>query len=127
MNKKFRIAEDFLKEAWEELRKYEQEGKETSLRQACEKGWAAVTQALKVINPKIKVHRDFGDTALKLAKEYNMEEILHGESCGEALHRTGFYEGQMSKGVVEANLKCVENFLKLINKILNSKKLENEF
>jgi len=120
-NKKLSLAENFLKEGLEELKKYEATKNRLFLQEACEKGWASVAQALKVVNPDIKRHADFGKTATKLAKKYNKMEIVYGESCGEALHRTGFYEGAMDVETAEINLKCVEKFLKLIDNILNLK------
>lgn len=123
MNKKLRLADKFLKEAWEQLKKYEDTKEELYLRQACEKGWGAVAQALKATNPKIKRHADFSDTAAKLARKYDNEEIVHGESCGETLHRTGFYEGALTKPAVEINLKSAEDFLELIDNILNGRRI----
>ncbi len=122
MNKNLQLAEEFLKEGKLELKRYEVTGKEMLLREACEKGWGAVMSALKAINPEIRQHRDFGKTATQLAKEYNNEEIVYGESCGEALHRTGFYEGDMDVETVEINLHCIENFLKFIDNILSNGK-----
>jgi len=121
-NNKLSKAHKFLDLAHKELKEYEKNKDEVILQEACKKGWGAVVFALKAVNPKIKYHRDFGETAARLAKEYNDEEILHGESCGEALHRTGFHEGDLPSSAVELNLKCVGNFLKLIDNILNGKK-----
>lgn len=81
-------------------------------------------QALKAVNPKIRYHRDFGETASKLARQYNNDEIVHGEACGEALHRSGFYEGNLGKLTVEDYLKCIDNFLTSIDDILNNGNLE---
>ncbi|MFH0775876.1 MAG: PaREP1 family protein [bacterium] len=120
MNGRLKLANRFLEEAREELKRYESTKDELFLREACEKGWGVVMTALKVVNPDIKRHADFGKTATKLAKEHNKMEMVYGESCGEALHRTGFYEGDMDAETVEINLKCVENFLKLIDNILNN-------
>jgi len=123
MNKKLGLAEEFLKEAQKQLKEYEATKNELNLRQACEKGWGVVMSALKIVNPKIKRHRDFGETAAKLAKEYNNKEILHGEACGELLHREGFYEGAISKERAQYLLEDVKDFLKLIDNILmNGKK-----
>jgi hypothetical protein len=121
-NNKLKKAYKFLDLAYKELNEYEKNKEEVILQEACGKGWGAVAQSLKIVNPKIRRHADFGDTTLKLSKEYENEEILHGESCGEALHRTGFYEGAMTKEVAKANLKYVGNFLRLIDNILNGKK-----
>jgi hypothetical protein len=121
MNKKLSLANEFIKEAWEQFQRYEKTGNELNLRQACEKAWATVAQALKVVNPQIKTHRDFGETAAALAKKYNNPEITYGEAFGEALHRSGFYEGDLGPGIVRQGLECIENFLKLIDNILNQK------
>jgi len=127
-NKKLSLAENFLKEGLEELKKYEATKNRLFLQEACEKGWASVAQALKVVNPDIKRHADFGKTALKLAKEYNNEEIMHGEAYGEHLHRAGFYEAQLDKEETEYGLLVVKNFLKLIDNILmNGKKGVKKF
>jgi hypothetical protein len=117
MDKRLRLANEFLEEAREQLKKHEETKKELNLRQACEKGWGSVAQALKAVNPKIRYHRDFGETAAKLARKYNQQEIVHGEMCGEALHRSGFYEGSLGVLIVEDSLKCIDNFLKSIDNI----------
>lgn len=122
MNKKLILSYKFLEEAWESLKKYKENKDELYLRQACEKGWGAVMSSLKKINPKIRRHSDFSKTAAKLAKEYNNLEIIKGESCGEALHSIGFYEGAIKEEAVELNLRCIEEFLGVMNNILNSKK-----
>jgi hypothetical protein len=115
------LALKFIQEAWAELRKYEVMADELHLRQACEKDWGAVAQALKIINPDIKRHADFGETAARLARKYNNREILRLEACGELLHREGFYEGTISKDRARYLLEDVEEFVKLIDKILNQK------
>jgi hypothetical protein len=126
MDKKLALAEKFLKEAWSQLKKYEDTKEELNLRQACEKGWGVVAQALKAVNPKIRRHADFGRTATKLAEEYNDKEMVHGEAMGEHLHREGFYEGHLNKKEVEYGLMSVEDFLKSIDNILmNGKKTKD--
>jgi hypothetical protein len=118
---KLALAEDFLEGAWDELRKYESTKDERFLREACEKGWGAVAQALKAVNPNIKRHADFGKTAIKLAKEYKDEEIFRCEAIGEHLHRAGFYEGLLDAEEIKYGLSAVEDFLKLIDKVLDSR------
>jgi hypothetical protein len=124
MHEKLRLSMKFIKEAEEQLQRYEATSDELYLHQACEKGWAAVTQALKVINPDIKRHADFGRTALKLAQEFNNKEIMYAEAYGEHLHRAGFYEGQLSKEEIEFGLITIKKFLELIDNILNQKATE---
>lgn len=119
-NGKLKLAYEFLEESHLQLSKYEATKKELNLRQACEKGWGTVAQALKAVNPKIKYHRDFGETAARLAKQYNDPEIAHGELCGESLHRSGFYEGDLGPNVVKEGLNCIDNFLTSIDNILNN-------
>lgn len=118
MNKKLVLAEKSLKEALNELKRYEETKNELFLQEACEKGWGAVVKALKVVNPKIRKHADFGRTARRLAEEYNNEEIFHGEAMGEYLHSTGFYEGAVGLEEARHGLCCIENFLKLIDNVL---------
>lgn len=120
MDKRLTLAGEFLEEAHLQLSKYEATKKELCLRQACEKGWGAVAQALKAVNPKIRYHRDFGETAARLAKQYGNHEIAHGELCGESLHRSGFYEGELGSNAVEEGLICIDDFLKSIDTILNN-------
>ncbi|MBU1261670.1 PaREP1 family protein [bacterium] len=115
------LASSFLEQAWEELKGYCEKKDEVLLRQAAEKGWGCVVQALKVVNPEIKRHAEFGKTALKLTEEYNNEEIFRLEAVGEHLHRAGFYEGFLDEEEVKHGLLSVEDFLKLINGILNGK------
>jgi DNA recombination-dependent growth factor C len=91
LDERLGLADRFLKQAWQELKGYSENKDEVLLRQSCEKGWGCVAQALKVVNPEIKRHAEFGKTALKLAKEYNNEEIFRLEAVGEYLHRAGFY------------------------------------
>jgi hypothetical protein len=119
VNKKLSLANKFIKEAWEQFQQYEKTGDELYLRQACEKGWATVAQALKAVSPEIRTHRDFGETAAALAKKYNNPEITYSEYCGEALHRSGFYEGDLGPGIVRQGLECIENFLELMDNILD--------
>ncbi|MFH0775643.1 MAG: PaREP1 family protein [bacterium] len=121
MDKRLSLANNFFLHAVKEFKEYEENGDEILLRQSCEKGWGAVAQALKVVNPKIRRHAEFGRTAAELAEKYNNEEIVHGEAFGELLHREGFYEGDMDKKTVEHGLRCIESFLLLINGILNGK------
>jgi hypothetical protein len=47
----------FIKEAEEQLQRYEAITDELHLHQACEKDWGAVAYALKAINSQIKRHR----------------------------------------------------------------------
>ena len=122
MDERLKLADNFLRHAWEEFRGYSEKKDEVLLRQACEKGWGCVAQALKVVNPNIRRHAEFGRTAAELSEKYNNEEIVHGEAFGELLHREGFYEGDMDEKTIEHGLRCVENFLMLINGILNGKK-----
>jgi hypothetical protein len=122
MNKKLILADNFLKEGWEELKKYEASKNELFLQEACEKGWSAVAKALKAINPDIRRHSDFGKTARKLAEEHNNEEIFRTEAVGEYLHRTGFYEGAIGIEEAKHGLLAVKDFLKSIDNILNGKK-----
>jgi hypothetical protein len=124
MNKKLILADNFLKEGWEELKKYEASKNELFLQEACEKGWGAVAKALKVMSPDIRRHSDFGKTARKLAEEYNNEEIFRTEAVGEYLHRTGFYEGAVGIEEVKHGLLAVEDFLKLMDNILMNGKKE---
>jgi len=112
MDERLKLADDFLRYAWEEF---------TLLRQACEKGWGCVAQALKIVNPNIRRHLEFGRTAAELAEKYNNEEVVHGEMCGELPHRQGFYEGDLDEKIIEHGLRCVQDFLILINGILNGK------
>jgi hypothetical protein len=121
MPEKLRLSMKFIKEAKEQLQRYEATSDELYLHQACEKGWGAVAHVLKAVNPEIKRHRDFGKTAAKLAEEYNEPEIAHGEAFGELLHRSGFYEGDLDITLVIQGLRCIENFLKLMDDILNQK------
>jgi hypothetical protein len=121
MHKNLQLAIKFIEEADEQLQQYEITKDELCLHQACEKGWAAVAQALKATNPDIKKHADFGRTALKLAQKYNNREIMYAEAYGEHLHRAGFYEGQLSKEEIEYGLVIIKEFLKLIDNILNQK------
>jgi hypothetical protein len=118
MNKKLSLAENFLKEGYEELKKYEVSKNELFLQEACEKGWAAVAKALKAVNPNIKRHADFGKTARELAEEYNNEEIFLQEVMGEYLHSRGFYEGSVGLEEAKHGLLTVRNFLKLMDNIL---------
>jgi len=120
MDKRLALASEFLEESQKELKMYEDTKREMHLWEACEKGWGTIAQALKAVNPEIKRHSDFGKTAAKLAEEYNNEEIVHGESCGETLHRSGFYEGALDISAVRHHLKSVEDFLKSIDNILNN-------
>jgi len=76
-NNKLKKAYKFLDLAYKELNEYEKNKDEVILQEACEKGWGAVVQALKAVNPEIRRHADFGKTAVKLTKEYNNEEIMH--------------------------------------------------
>ncbi|MFH0775807.1 MAG: PaREP1 family protein [bacterium] len=124
MNKRFGLAERLLRDAEIELGEYKTKGEEAFLVQACEKGWDAVAQGLKAVNPEIKRHQDFGRTAARLAKEHNNPEIAVGELCGETLHRSGFYEGELPAEIVEEGLSCIRNFLGFIKDILlNGKKI----
>jgi 3-dehydroquinate synthetase len=122
MKSKLKLAYDYLEEAQAELKNYEATLKELHLWQACEKGWAAVTQALREVNPEIKKHADFGKTAAKLAEDYKNEEIAHGEACGEMLHSKGFYETSLDFLSIKHGLICIENFLKLIDNIIKDRK-----
>lgn len=118
MNKKLDLAYRFFDVAKEQLKKYKETKDEVCLRQASEKGWSAVAQALKAVNPKIRRHADFGKTASMLATEYNNEEIMRCEAFGEHLHRAGFYEGLLDIEEVRHGFLAVEDFLKLIDNIL---------
>ena len=114
------LASEFLEEAQRQLKKYGKTKKELNLRQACEKGWGTVAQALKVVNPEIKRHAEFGKTAAKLAREYNNEKIMYDEAFGEHLHRAGFYEGLLGVEEIKYGLSAVEDFLKSIDSILSN-------
>jgi hypothetical protein len=113
------LAKEFLAEAEIELSAYRKKKRESLLRQSAEKGWAAVAQSLKALNPKIKKYSDFGETAVALAEEYKNEDIVKGEACGEALHSFGFYEGKLSPKRVEHYLLCIRDFLDIMENVVD--------
>jgi hypothetical protein len=82
MRDRLKKARGFLEEAKKEFLLYKEKKDEVLLAQSAEKGWGAVASALKAVNPKIRRHRDFGETAAKLARRYNNTEIAHGDIRG---------------------------------------------
>lgn len=107
------LAKDFLAEARRQLDEYVKTGNELALRQACEKGWGAVAQALMAATGKpIEAHREFGIVASELYKKTGNRSILTGESAGEYLHSAGFYHGLPTAELVSNSLDLIEELLR---------------
>lgn len=109
------LAFDFLENAKHELKLYDQERNEIKLRLACEKGWAAIAQALNHAAPApIRNHWEFFTVAQSLSDESQRYEIQRGEISGHALHSAGFYRGELGIEEVRRALRDVEEALNAI-------------
>lgn len=121
MEERLKLARSFLAEAREQLREYEKSNDELALRQACEKGWGAVAQALMHAAGKpIESHREFGLIASELFKKTGNRRLLTGESAGEYLHSAGFYHGLPMSELILNSLELVEELLKAVESISRS-------
>ncbi len=113
-----RLSWQFLEEARRQLDLYVETQDELALRQACEKGWGAVAQALmSVADRPVASHRDFGIIASELFRKTGERAILTGESAGEYLHSAGFYHGLPTAELVLNSLELIEEFLKALEKL----------
>jgi hypothetical protein len=112
-----KLARCFLEEARKQLDDYAKTGSELALRQACEKGWGAVAQALMAaVGKPVESHKDFGVVASELFKKTGNRSILTGESAGEYLHSAGFYHGLPTAELVSNSLDLIEELLKTIER-----------
>lgn len=111
-----RLSWQFLDEARRELDHYVKTQDELALRQACEKGWGAVAQALMTAADRpVTSHRDL-IIASELFRKTGARAILTGESAGEYLHSAGFYYGLPTAELVLNTLDLIEEFLKVLEK-----------
>jgi len=94
---RLQLAQEFFEKAREELESYRREQREVHLREACEKAWAAIAQALMhVAGRPITRHKDFERVARQYWKVYGREPIA-GERAGDQLHSGGFYHGALDE------------------------------
>lgn len=112
------LARDFLAEAREQLKEYERTANELSLRQACEKGWGSVTQALMYAAGRtIETHKEFGLVATELFRKTGNRIFLDAETAGEYLHSAGFYHGLPTAELVSRNLDLIEELVQVAERI----------
>ncbi len=119
MNKEdyMKLARSFLAEAERQLDEYGKTGDELSLRQACEKGWGAVAQALMAaVGKPIESHREVGLVASDLFRKNGDRRILMGESAGEYLHGAGFYHGLPTVELVSNSLDVIKGLLEAVER-----------
>ena len=113
-----KLARSFLGEAREELDEYVKSRSGLALRQACEKGWGAVSQALMAaVGKPVESHKEFGVIASELFKKTGNRSFLTGESAGEYLHSAGFYHGLPTAELVSNSLDLIEELLKAIESL----------
>jgi len=113
-----KLARSFLEEARRQLDEYVKTGNELALRQACEKGWGAVAQALMAaVGKPIEKHREFGMVASELFKKTGNRIFLTGESAGEYLHGAGFYHGLPTAELTSNSLDLIEDLLKALENL----------
>lgn len=114
-----KLARSFLAEAERQLDDYRKTGNELSLRQACEKGWGAVAQALMAVAGRpIESHKEFGLMASDLFRKTGDRRILTGESAGEYLHGAGFYHGLPTAELVSNSLLLIKESLEVVERLL---------
>lgn len=115
------MATAFLVEAFEQLKGYEKTGKEEMLRQACEKGWGAVAQALMHASGKdLTQHREFGQIGKQLTEKTGDQVFARSEALGEALHAGGFYHGALSPEAVDSALSAVGELITAVERLEGS-------
>ncbi len=112
------LAKRFLVEAREALEGFKRTGDEAKKRQACEKGWGAVAQALMhAAGREFYAHREFGNMANELFRKTGDKRFIIWESVGEALHGGGFYHGAFDVDGISLMLDELEEFLKAVELI----------
>lgn len=113
-----KLAKSFLDEARKQLDEYVKSGNGLALRQACEKGWGAVAQALMAaVGKPVESHKEFGVIASELFRKTGNRSFLTGESAGEYLHSAGFYHGLPTAELVLNSLDLIEELLKTIENL----------
>jgi len=111
------LARQFLEEARGQAEDYRKTGSELALRQACEKGWGAVAQALMSTTPKpIETQKEFGLVASDLFRKTGEKVYLDAETAGEYLHSAGFYHGLPTVELVSRSLDLVDELLKTLER-----------
>lgn len=103
------LAVDFINAAKLELADYTTTSNEVSYRQACEKGWAAIAQAVIHVNGRhIYYHRGFEEAASRLTPRTGID-LVSPVAAGNQLHGQGFYQGRLSPSSVGSTLGLIES------------------
>ena len=111
-----KLSEGFLREAKEALARFKQTKDETSLRQACEKGFGAFAQALMHYKGRELHHREFREVVEKLYVKTKNRDIEYAYGLAEALHAS-FYNGDLPYLFVEDYLKKIEEGIEAIRSL----------
>lgn len=113
-----RLSNKFLMEARSELDKYIETKDVIYLRQASEKGWGSMAQALKALAyPKeLKSHADLLNFGFRQSSS-----IKTGTAFGNTLHSSGFYEGILTYEAVKSGLEYIREAVEASEKELKAK------
>ncbi len=118
-DEKLKLAEKFLSEAMTELREYGKTLEDVKLREACEKGWGAMSQLLMyAVDREITEHRGFSEAATELYKKTGRKEVVLAETAAEGLHAAGFYHGALTAEAVDLTLKSIEDAVRITREII---------
>ncbi len=110
------VAEMFIKAAREEIKEYRRSRNEIHYRQACEKGWGAIAQALMHLsNRSVYHHREFSEIANSL-KASGKIDAVDALIAGDQLHGGGFYHGALTVSAIENAIDLIEKVIEDVKK-----------
>ena len=112
----WKLSEDFMQDAKVAMIEYTKTKNEEKLRQACEKGFGAFTQALMHYKGRAVRHKEFGRVADELFAKSKAHDILRAHRDAESLHAS-FYDRVLSPLEVEDALNQIEAGMKIIRSL----------
>lgn len=109
------LARLFIAASKQELDAYRKSKDEIQYRQACEKAWAAIAQAMMhAYGTSINHHRDYSKFANEL-KKANKIDLVDAVIIGDKLHSAGFYHGALSQEEVRNAINLIEEKINQIS------------
>lgn len=116
-NERLVLARLFINSAREELQEYRDLQSEISYRQACEKAWAAIAQAVMYVHGNSIHHHNEYSKIVNALKKSGEIDLVDAVIVGDQLHSGGFYHGAISVDAVENGIQSIDEKIAEIEKL----------